>query len=175
MTEEYWAVVYQSFPTSNHNAATSGSVRPSVVYQSFPTSNHNHRIDPYNWTQLFTSLFLHQTTTKELRLYYDRGCLPVFSYIKPQLRFSCKVTTGVVYQSFPTSNHNFVGSHDCHRVLFTSLFLHQTTTSSGVSSTCQGLFTSLFLHQTTTSYTKYGAMPRLFTSLFLHQTTTSQS
>ena len=81
------AVVYQSFPTSNHNGDVVGAAGELVVYQSFPTSNHN----PGDAALLARS---------------------------------------VVYQSFPTSNHNSMGKEPMALLLFTSLFLHQTTTPS---------------------------------------------
>ncbi len=143
-------VVYQSFPTSNHNSAGVRSSAPPVVYQSFPTSNHNPQIKIKITNLLFTSLFLHQTTTSLVGHRICQCCLPVFSYIKPQLPDVANAPRLVVYQSFPTSNHNisddviiwgavvyqsFPTSNHNHRVntisnglLFTSLFLHQTTT-----------------------------------------------
>ncbi len=80
-------VVYRSFPTSNHNAISSGSDKARVVYRSFPTSNHNislrrertvlvvYRSFPtsnHNYRRLYSEFdelyivrFLHQTTTGE--------------------------------------------------------------------------------------------------------------
>ena len=55
---------------------------------------------------LFMGLFLHQTTTGALREGAALRCLWVFSYIKPQLPFRRSLRLGVVYGSFPTSNHN---------------------------------------------------------------------
>ena len=82
------------------------------------------------------------------------GCLPVFSYIKPQRNWPSCNGVRVVYQSFPTSNHNCLVHLLPHTSLFTSLFLHQTTTVYSVMVVGGRLFTSLFLHQTTTHQIK---------------------
>ena len=57
-------VVYQSFPTSNHNSPHRPTSVPRVVYQSFPTSNHNRQPNNKFAVELFINLFLHQTTTR---------------------------------------------------------------------------------------------------------------
>ena len=165
-------VVYQCFPTSNHNMHQRHRLRHSVVYQCFPTSNHNSpmmrknvvslftnaflhqtttgRSNPHIRTRLFTNAFLHQTTTVKGSICSTFSCLPMLSYIKPQLRRVCKdevisclpmlsyikpqlssICHGkgwVVYQCFPTSNHNHEPKRAKRIPLFTNAFLHQTTT-----------------------------------------------
>ncbi len=74
------------------------------------------------------SLFLHQTTTSGGVFDTVAGCICLFSYIKPQPLLMLKHLTSVVYVSFPTSNHNNAPTHEWARVLYMSLFLHQTTT-----------------------------------------------
>ena len=145
---------------------------------------------------LFISLFLHQTTTVARRadcvtgclslfsyikpqpsgrcLCRCPGCLSLFSYIKPQLTRISKNSIGVVYLSFPTSNHNFafVSCFWC-KVVYLSFptsnhnFNLKWTSSSPVvylsfptsnhnailrAVFARALFISLFLHQTTTRY-----------------------
>ncbi len=57
-------------------------------------------------------------------------------------------------------------------MLFITLFLHQTTTSSPPASASVVLFITLFLHQTTTACWRITGEASLFITLFLHQTTT---
>ena len=94
--------------------------------------------------------FLHQTTTRLIKISIMMCCISFVSYIKPQrsrpavlwllvvylsfptsnhnsvplLSFMAKV----VYLSFPTSNHNLLQQFDILRVLYIFRFLHQTTT-----------------------------------------------
>ena len=99
-----------------------------VVYVSFPTSNHNDGRGAADATELYMSLFLHQTTTIlrwhrmsyrciclfsyikpqqfALRSNSRMSCICLFSYIKPQRSLYCYISYRVVYVSFPTSNHN---------------------------------------------------------------------
>ena len=79
------AVVYGSFPTSNHNYIRVFHNKRQVVYGSFPTSNHNLHAAVQCTYQLFMGLFLHQTTTHRSIWRSLICCLWVFSYIKPQL------------------------------------------------------------------------------------------
>ena len=102
----FYCVVYQCFPTSNHNALFLALNYNKVVYQCFPTSNHNRQTTPLRITTLFTNAFLHQTTTPPLKQCLVGRCLPMLSYIKPQRKKEKVVNGTVVYQCFPTSNHN---------------------------------------------------------------------
>ena len=77
-------------------------------------------------------------------------CILSFSYIKPQLCPVIQITTSVVYYPFPTSNHNRVYNNDVRKMLYTILFLHQTTTFGHLKVPARPLYTILFLHQTTT-------------------------
>ncbi len=143
--------VYQSIPTSNHNLERNLLKNSIGVYQSIPTSNHNRAEDKERNRQVFISLFLHQTTTSLALLLSLVGCLSVYSYIKPQLLCclegeilrclsvysyikpqplgTASLREVGVYQSIPTSNHNFYECDEFIYVVFISLFLHQTTTS----------------------------------------------
>ena len=56
----------------------------------------------------------------------------------------------VVYHPFPTSNHNPLMMTSFSTELYIILFLHQTTTLSGISCRSPLLYIILFLHQTTT-------------------------
>ncbi len=144
-------VVYQSFPTSNHNVRVVAVFCRNVVYQSFPTSNHN-----------LTAIWL-----RAFQVVYQS--FPTSNHNRAAKR---QEVAEVVYQSFPTSNHNPLYRNSASAVLFTSLFLHQTTTNHLIWIVQNRLFTSLFLHQTTTALGGAVSAGELFTSLFLHQTTT---
>ena len=63
------AVVYRSFPTSNHNTGCYIYLSELVVYRSFPTSNHNLCHITRFLLLLYIVLFLHQTTTKNVPKY----------------------------------------------------------------------------------------------------------
>ena len=82
------SVVYQSFPTSNHNCTAKVQNNNSVVYHSFPTSNHNHGEVKIDGDLLYITLFLHQTTTMGMCWRIGQRCISLFSYIKPQPRSS---------------------------------------------------------------------------------------
>ena len=144
----------------------------SVVYVSIPTSNHNYFLSLPPALLLFMSLFLHQTTTWIARCSWSRGCLCLYSYIKPQQCANVKSCDCVVYVSIPTSNHNCpVIVCCCWLVVYVSI-----PTSNHNRYNCLfrivALFMSLFLHQTTTVTVMLKCARRLFMSLFLHQTTT---
>ena len=99
-----------------------------VVYLSFPTSNHNLRCKDNKLFVLYIFRFLHQTTTNLSVLYCMFCCISFVSYIKPQqLAYPC-CKDGVVYLSFPTSNHNTQPLASAPMVLYIFRFLHQTTT-----------------------------------------------
>ena len=105
------------------------------------------------------------------------------------------VSTGVVYYSIPTSNHNvwvtsrtgqFVvyysiptSNHNCNVIIIPSFllyiipFLHQTTTECSISDNFGKLYIIPFLHQTTTACMKSKFQLELYIIPFLHQTTTS--
>ena len=165
-------VVYGSFPASNHNYVVVVLAAELVVYGSFPTSNHNVGSKTIAAVKLFMGLFLHQTTTRGGLLIMTTSCLWVFSYIKPQHGHTVDCYHGVVYGSFPTSNHNHFDTRNFIVPLFMGLFLHQTTTHRRVNIRLSGLFMGLFLHQTTTSKGILRTATQLFMGLFLHQTTT---
>ena len=122
-------VVYGSFPTSNHNLSIWWTRGRCVVYGSFPTSNHNFapllKILPRGCLWVFSyikpqpsdscvgeaisclwvfSYIKPQLGKHSVIVLY--GCLWVFSYIKPQRHCLNVGDLGVVYGSFPTSNHN---------------------------------------------------------------------
>ena len=59
--------------------------------------------------RLYIFRFLHQTTTNILLCLYILCCISFVSYIKPQPSPRHHRPWWVVYLSFPTSNHNFVG------------------------------------------------------------------
>ena len=130
------------------------------------------RIDRRLFPVLFINLFLHQTTTDSLIINSRLSCLSIFSYIKPQLEIVGRFDQPVVYQSFPTSNHNSSTSTPIHGMLFINLFLHQTTTIERMIASDRTLFINLFLHQTTTLVSSKHLLTALFINLFLHQTTT---
>ena len=56
--------------------------------------------------RLYIFRFLHQTTTTYRIILQVCRCISFVSYIKPQLDGYKKREAGVVYLSFPTSNHN---------------------------------------------------------------------
>ncbi len=61
-------VVYVSIPTSNHNCAVVLATETTVVYVSIPTSNHNIPLPRRLSVLLYMSLFLHQTTTVNIKV-----------------------------------------------------------------------------------------------------------
>ena len=104
--EVFWAVVYRTIPTSNHN-----------WYQRCASS-----------MKLYIVLFLHQTTTGIGAVSPFRCCISYYSYIKPQLYTNIIFLFSVVYRTIPTSNHNWKGGGFLYSQLYIVLFLHQTTT-----------------------------------------------
>ena len=145
-------VVYLSFPTSNHNRPGLFCLGSGVVYLSFPTSNHNYAAACIAAILLYIFRFLHQTTTRHLVSHIQESCISFVSYIKPQLTSLGVGLHFVVYLSFPTSNHNYIGNNilspyvvylsfptsnhndnlewDGNIVLYIFRFLHQTTTEN---------------------------------------------
>ena len=55
-----------------------------VVYLYIPTSNHNLQIAHLCIAQLYIFIFLHQTTTHYRQSPSKKGCISLYSYIKPQ-------------------------------------------------------------------------------------------
>ena len=100
----------------------------AVVYLSFPTSNHNSGGCCGQSLELYIFRFLHQTTTIFEYFENPSGCISFVSYIKPQQTDEHKARTYVVYLSFPTSNHNSGGCCGQSLELYIFRFLHQTTT-----------------------------------------------
>ena len=80
----------------------------------------------------------------------NTSCICLFSYIKPQLASLWVARFGVVYVSFPTSNHNMqrVGMNP-NLVVYVS-FPTSNHNSCFAPSISKQLYMSLFLHQTTT-------------------------
>ncbi len=99
-------------------------------------------------------------------------CLPIFSYIKPQLIISSSRILRVVYLSFPTSNHNIARWISNPSPVVYLSFPTSNHNLFGVAKVSKMLFTYLFLHQTTTTRLYRHILRLLFTYLFLHQTTT---
>ena len=121
-------VVYGSFPTSNHNLKSRKSCTTPLFMGLFLHQTTTlWRLCGYP-ASLFMGLFLHQTTTNRCNISSRRGCLWVFSYIKPQHYRASGPKKSVVYGSFPTSNHNASTPTHGPTTLFMGLFLHQTTT-----------------------------------------------
>ena len=60
------------------------SLSDAVVYRSFPTSNHNFMKMISSLNVLYIVLFLHQTTTFHTDILCCKSCISFFSYIKPQ-------------------------------------------------------------------------------------------
>ena len=56
----------------------------AVVYLSFPTSNHNTSCVLSYSATLYIFRFLHQTTTCQGEFHYRNRCISFVSYIKPQ-------------------------------------------------------------------------------------------
>ena len=77
---------------------------------------------------LYIFRFLHQTTTSGSPPLSGCSCISFVSYIKPQHFVNKSVGLGVVYLSFPTSNHNLLREAHQFAVLYIFRFLHQTTT-----------------------------------------------
>ena len=102
----YSEVVYHLVPTSNHNRYRRYRIQKRVVYHLVPTSNHNdpeldkmdgglfiilflhqtttENIKKRRGAALFIILFLHQTTTGRQEMPIFASCLSSCSYIKPQ-------------------------------------------------------------------------------------------
>ena len=121
-------VVYRTIPTSNHNFATVILGATPVVYRTIPTSNHNYNIHRKFYQALYIVLFLHQTTTIQVKVavhyscisyysyikpqlfimnnHFKLSCISYYSYIKPQLLYNLVLIEKVVYRTIPTSNHN---------------------------------------------------------------------
>ena len=117
-------------------------------------------------------MFLHQTTTLDLKyaalhscilscsyikpqqilLYIDtaKRCILSCSYIKPQLRSIRRYIFSVVYYHVPTSNHNTCCNVHGSCLLYIIMFLHQTTTTVNTTNIRPKLYIIMFLHQTTT-------------------------
>ncbi len=121
-----------------------------AVYPYIPTSNRNVlRLQRYN-VLLYILIFLHQTATAILHLYSRKGCISLYSYIKPQPKWSAGAADGAVYPYIPTSNRN------CYRLTVMRY----------------GLYILIFLHQTATCPTHTQWPPMLYILIFLHQTAT---
>ena len=78
---------------------------------------------------LYILIFLHQTATAILHLYSRKGCISLYSYIKPQPKWSAGAADGAVYPYIPTSNRNWKAEHPGQARLYILIFLHQTATS----------------------------------------------
>ena len=105
-------------------------ITSAVVYLSFPTSNHNVLVKGESVDKLYIFRFLHQTTTVKIIFLFLNCCISFVSYIKPQLFVCVQKYAAVVYLSFPTSNHNEVWVLNKTSSLYIFRFLHQTTTHS---------------------------------------------
>ena len=80
-------ISYYSYIKPQHNDIFISGQK--VVYRTIPTSNHNLFDVWTKYTQLYIVLFLHQTTTVTQSLSVRRCCISYYSYIKPQLQYSC--------------------------------------------------------------------------------------
>ena len=85
----------------------------AVVYLSFPTSNHNFNRFNHPFKKLYIFRFLHQTTTHCAQKASLSSCISFVSYIKPQPWVTACGNFLVVYLSFPTSNHNYLLCGKC--------------------------------------------------------------
>ena len=134
ITVEVYNVVPYSVSTSNHNDERSVMMRSRVVPYSVSTSNHNCKTLRCNLNMLFLILFLHQTTTRPMRL-------------------GAHLWLFLILFLHQTTTHGFFFDTDVE--LFLILFLHQTTTGANEIGVVIGLFLILFLHQTTTGCSEH--------------------
>ena len=166
------SVVYRSFPTSNHNSATSFNTDAALYIVRFlhQTTTTRHGACPLKGCISFVSYIKPQPLTKGIS--GGVSCISFVSYIKPQLNSSAYFATAccisfvsyikpqraatrkrgelVVYRSFPTSNHNYLQRRAPPTRLYIVRFLHQTTTAINHRAFAEKLYIVRFLHQTTT-------------------------
>ena len=122
--------------------------------------------------RLYILIFLHQTATQIDKARSDIGCISLYSYIKPQLKFSVRshlpscislysyikpqqrssssVMSVVVYPYIPTSNRNPRPRLLYLVALYILIFLHQTATMGAGWDWKVELYILIFLHQTAT-------------------------
>ena len=169
------------------------TVFTSVVSYWISTSNHNFSWFNHFEGSLYLIEFLHQTTTKTVRLWKRISCILLNFYIKPQLgRIEVEVYRVVSYW-ISTSNHNWNGvymssdkvvsywiSTSNHNMMLFDLFRNYVvsywiSTSNHnkcfVRTSLSKLYLIEFLHQTT-YFTFYRPTYKLYLIEFLHQTTT---
>ena len=84
---------------------------------------------------------------------YGYYCLISSFYIKPQLASEIRTKGNIVLYRLSTSNHNGDSVRALDSLLSYIVFLHQTTTESGVDVDTLQLSYIVFLHQTTTVIT----------------------
>ena len=100
--------------------------------------------------KLYLIPFLHQTTTKSMVSWCVSSCILFHFYIKPQLPHALCIYLSVVSYSISTSNHNF-----CLRMLCRTLVVSYSISTSNHNNISvirirKPLYLIPFLHQTTT-------------------------
>ena len=143
-------VVYLYIPTSNHNLAGIGVSVAMLYIFIFLHQTTTPKVSSIFMLWLYIFIFLHQTTTLAPVDPRWRGCISLYSYIKPQHIVNRFTRNRVVYLYIPTSNHNCNPSKTKILQLYIFIFLHQTTTCLLCCCCCLLLYIFIFLHQTTT-------------------------
>ena len=102
------------------------------------------------------------------------SCISLYSYIKPQLTSGRPYSSFVVYPYIPTSNHNYEKNNYFCGVLYIPIFLHQTTTvmlAWNPIICCISLYS--YIKPQRASFQRQ--VNQLYIPIFLHQTTTQKA
>ena len=188
------SVVYRSFPTSNHNSATSFNTdaalyivrflhQTTTSYCTLPTDfllyivRFLHQTTTVitsnpNLELLYIVRFLHQTTTIVIYLLFNECCISFVSYIKPQLptvaefQSDCCISF-VSYIKPQRAATRKRGELVVYRSFPTSNHNYLQRRAPPTR-----LYIVRFLHQTTTAINHRAFAEKLYIVRFLHQTTT---
>ena len=102
----------------------------AVVYVSFPTSNHNPYDDYLSSIKLYMSLFLHQTTTMRNKdLWRTVLYMSLFLHQTTTIEVNSSGAVVLYMSLFLHQTTTMLRYYRDPITLYMSLFLHQTTTS----------------------------------------------